>query len=79
VNIFLGAIDPKEEMSKELTKRFSPLSFLPRQFKEKLLSKLIKKHKNESFKIHLISQYRKLLTFKTPKDTWIRSTEVLMK
>jgi len=35
------------------------------------------KHSNASFKVHLISQYRRLINLKCPRNIWIKSTTIL--
>jgi len=40
---------------------------------------MIKRHTNVGFKIHLLTYYRKLLTFNTSKQIWLHSIPILLK
>jgi hypothetical protein len=73
----MGSINPQDLLYKNIVKVFVNLPFLTLEAREHLYEKLISKHSNYSFKVHLITQYRQLLNPACSRTVWIRSSSLL--
>ena len=75
----MACIDSQSSLYNLIKQTFITLPFYNQQSKEKIFSRLLLKHTNLSFRIHLITQYRSLINYKSEMVVWIKSKYILFK